>query len=569
MPYPYPNGGMHIGHCRTYTVPDVYARYRRQQGDEVLFPMAWHVTGTPIIGAVERMEKREPQQMSILRDTYNVPEAEFDGMSTPMGFADYFIEEHYKYGMQQLGLSVDWRREFTTNDDRYSKFVTWQYETLRERGLLEKGLHPVKYCTNEEQPVTTHDILEGEEAEFQEYTLIRFETTVGDEDVIAPMATLRPETVRGVTNAYVDPEATYVVATVDGESWLISETAVRKFRLQERSVTVESTLAGEEVVGAEVTNPVTGDSVPILPAEFVDAENATGVVMSVPAHSPDDYVALQEAQADAEDHPERFADYGLDPERVQAIEPDPILSIEGYGEVPAKSAVEEAGIQSSDDPELHEVTAELYNAEFHRGRLHESYGEFANGLVEEVRDDFKAQGVAAGHFDTMQEFSEEVVCRCGGDVEVAKQDTWFLRYNDEDWKAKTKRVIEGLDAIPENTRSQYVDTVDWLNEWPCIRNYGLGTDLPWDPNFVIEPLSDSTIYMSYYTVAHRIRAVPVDALDGEFFDAMFYGPDGVDDLPDAVDTDDPAELLVGEAVDDAADTDRAVTDADRAVTDAA
>ena len=64
VPYPYPSGGMHIGHARTYTVPDVWARYRRLQGDNVLFPIAWHVTGTPIVGAVERLKNREPKQMS-------------------------------------------------------------------------------------------------------------------------------------------------------------------------------------------------------------------------------------------------------------------------------------------------------------------------------------------------------------------------------------------------------------------------------------------------------------------------------------------------------------------------
>ncbi|MEZ3114637.1 leucine--tRNA ligase [Halobaculum sp. MBLA0147] len=569
VPYPYPSGGMHLGHCRTYTVPDVYARYRRQQGDNVLYPMAWHVTGTPIIGAVERLKKREPEQMSVLQDTYGVSDDALADMETPMGFATHFVEEHYKTGMDELGLSVDWRREFTTEDDRYSKFVTWQYETLKDRGLLEKGLHPVKYCTNEEQPVTTHDLLEGEEAEFQEYTLVRFRATVAGEDsdadaeaeeVIAPMATLRPETVRGVTNAYVDPQATYVVATVDGESWLISASAAEKFRLQERNVTVRREVAGETLVGTDVTNPVTGEAVPILPADFVDADNATGVVMSVPAHSPDDYVALREAKADAESNPERFADYGLAPERVSAIEPVPILDVEGYGDVPARDAVESAGIESSDDPSLEQVTNDLYNAEFHQGRLHETYGEFANGLIEEVRDEFKAQGVAAGHFDTMQEFSEEVVCRCGGDVEVAKQDTWFLRYNDDDWKAATKRVIEGLDAIPENTRSQYTDTVDWLNEWPCIRNYGLGTRLPWDPEFVIEPLSDSTIYMAYYTVAHRVQRVPTDALDREFFDALFYGAEAVDDLPEAVDAADPSDALVGRATDAGSEIDRRTSD---------
>ncbi len=129
----------------------------------------------------------------------------------------------------------------------------------------------------------------------------------------------------------------------------------------------------------------------------------------------------------------------------------------------------------------------------------------------------------------MHEFSEEVVCRCGGAVEVAEQDTWFLCYNDEEWKAKAHEAVAELDAIPENTREQYDHTIDWLNEWPCIRNYGLGTRLPWDDDFVIEPLSDSTIYMAYYTIAHRISDVPVEEMDEEFFDTLFYGSEAVDE----------------------------------------
>jgi leucyl-tRNA synthetase len=521
VPYPYPSGGMHIGHARTYTVPDVYARYRRQQGDNVLFPIAWHVTGTPIIGAVERLKKGEEKQLSVLRDTYNVPEDTLQDLETPMGYARYFIDEHYKRGMQSLGLSIDWRREFTTNDDRYSKFITWQYETLRDHGRLEKGLHPVKYCTNEAQPVTTHDLLEGEEAEFQEYTLVRF----GLDDAVVPMATLRPETVRGVTNAYVDPGARYVRATVDGEAWIVSERAAEKLRLQAHDVGVEETFTGEGLVGEHVTNPVTGEEVVVLPAEFVDADNATGVVMSVPAHSPDDYVALQEAKADDA----RMREYGIDPAVVEAIEPIPILDIEGYGEIPAADAVEEYGVESSDDPALEEATKELYNREFHAGRLHDDYGEFAGEVVEDVRERFRDAYRDEGAFGSMYEFSEEVVCRCGGDVEVAEQDTWFLTYNDEDWKALAKRVVENMDAIPENTRGEYVHTIDWLNEWPCIRNYGLGTRLPWDDDFVIEPLSDSTIYMAYYTIAPRLREIPVEDLDRDFFDALFYGADAVED----------------------------------------
>ncbi|KZN25111.1 leucine--tRNA ligase [Haladaptatus sp. R4] len=525
VPYPYPSGGMHIGHARTYTVPDVWARYRRLQGDNVLFPIAWHVTGTPIVGAVERLKKREPAQMSVLQDTYNVSDEDLSEMETPMGFARHFIEDSYKKNMQSLGLSIDWRREFTTNDERYSKFITWQYETLKERGLLEKGLHPVKYCTNEQNPVTTHDLLEGEEAEFQEYTLVKFGWRTGDSEITVPMATLRPETVYGVTNAYIDPDAEYVEASVDGETWLVSESAAEKLELQAHDVEVRDRFTGERLVGEHVTNPITGDDVLVLPANFVDAENATGVVMSVPAHSPDDWVALQEAKEDDA----RMEKYDIDPAEVAAIEPKAIIDVEGYGEFPAEDAVAEHGIEDSSDPALEDATQEVYNREFHSGKLGPMYGDYAGKIVEDVRDDLKAEFQQQGSFGTMHEFSEEVVCRCGGAVEVAEQDTWFLRYNDEAWKAKAHEAVAGLDAIPENTGEQYDHTIDWLNEWPCIRNYGLGTRLPWDEDFVIEPLSDSTIYMAYYTIAHRISDVPVEEMDKGFFDTLFFGGEAVED----------------------------------------
>ncbi|MCJ7478908.1 MAG: class I tRNA ligase family protein, partial [Candidatus Nanohaloarchaeota archaeon QJJ-7] len=72
--YPYPSGGMHIGHVRTFALPDVFARFKRMQGYNVLFPMAWHVTGTPIIGALKRFQEGEEEHLHVLRDVYNVPE---------------------------------------------------------------------------------------------------------------------------------------------------------------------------------------------------------------------------------------------------------------------------------------------------------------------------------------------------------------------------------------------------------------------------------------------------------------------------------------------------------------
>ncbi|UPM41890.1 leucine--tRNA ligase [Halocatena salina] len=521
VPYPYPSGGMHIGHARTYTVPDVYARYRRLQGDSVLFPIGWHVTGTPIIGAVERLKKGEEKQLDVLQNTYNVPSDTLSELETPMGFARYFIEEHYKKNMKALGLSVDWRREFTTNDERYKRFITWQYKRLNDRGLLEKRLHPVKYDLEQENAVTTHDILEGEEEEFQEYTLVKFDwdgTTV-------PMATLRPETIHGVTNAYINPDAEYVRARVDDEEWIVSTDGVEKLDYQARDVEILDTFTGDSLVGEQVTNPVTEESVLVLPAGFVDPDNATGVVMSVPAHSPDDWIALQEAKEDEE----RLREHGIDPEAVQAIDARPIADVEGYGEVPARDAVEFAEVESTTDPELETVRQELYNNEFHSGRLKEMYGEYAGQIISNVREEIKQEYQQLGAFDAMYDFAETVISRSGGKVIVSEQETWFLRYNDTDWTEKAHDAVESMTAIPETTREQYTHTIDWLEEWPCIRNYGLGTPLPMDEDFIIEPLSDSTIYMSYYTIAHRLQDVPVEQLTPEFFDTLFYGADAVEE----------------------------------------
>ncbi|ESS10226.1 MAG: leucyl-tRNA synthetase, partial [uncultured archaeon A07HN63] len=406
--------------------------------------------------------------------------------------------------MRSLGLSIDWRREFTTNDDRYSKFITWQYETLKERGRLEKGLHPVKYCTEQENPVTTHDLLEGEDVEYQEYTLIRFshagESESGDDSddgTIIPMATLRPETVRGVTNAYINPEATYVEATVDGEEWLVSTEAAEKLELQDHAVDIGRECPGSEVVGEHVTNPVTGDEILILPR---NSSTPTARPASSCRCRPTAPTTISPCRR-RKPNTDRLESYGIDPDEVDTIEPVPILDVDGYGEIPAKDAVESAGVTDSTDPELEDVTQDVYNAEFHTGTLHEEYGEYAGEVIEDVRDELAASYREHGAFGAMYDFPEPVVSRAGGKVVVAYQDTWFLTYNDDDWVDAAKRAVEQLDTTPDNTRDEYTHTIDWLNEWPCIRNYGLGTNLPWDDEFVIEPLSDSTIYMAYYTIA--------------------------------------------------------------------
>lgn len=62
-----------------------------------------------------------------------------------------------------------------------------------------------------------------------------------------------------------------------------------------------------------------------------------------------------------------------------------------------------------------------------------------------------------------------------------------------------------MELYGPETRNAFGKTLAWLNKWACARTYGLGSVMPWDPQFLIESLSDSTIYMAYYTVAQLLH----------------------------------------------------------------
>jgi leucyl-tRNA synthetase len=67
-------------------------------------------------------------------------------------------------------------------------------------------------------------------------------------------------------------------------------------------------------------------------------------------------------------------------------------------------------------------------------------------------------------------------------------------------------LLAGMNTYFTETRNGFERTLAWLNKWACARTYGLGSVLPWDPQFLVESLSDSTIYMCYYTVAHLLHS---------------------------------------------------------------
>lgn len=515
--FPYPSGAMHIGHGRTYTVPDVYARFKRMEGYNVLFPMAWHVTGAPVIGIASRIQRKDSWTLDLYENVHKVPKETLPKMEDPEFIVKYFSNEYHDV-MHDMGFSIDWRREFRTIDPTYKKFIEWQIRKLKDAGLIKKGEHAVKYCPRCGNPVGDHDLLEGEGVAVNELTLLKFEA----DGKLFLTATLRPETITGATNLWLNPDIKYIEVETGGEKWVVSEEAYGNLQHQINDLEVVGDIDPKEYIGTFVKNPVTGEELPILPASFVDGAYGSGVVFSEPADAPADYIALQ----DLKNNIDLLKEYNLE-DVIADVNPIPVVEVKGYSEIPAKDIIEGMGITSQGDEKLHDATNELYKVEFSKGRM---LPEFGGKKVSVAREEFKSEMLDNNTATIMFDFAERpVICRCGGQCVVKiMDDQWFMSYSDEEWTRKTEKLLEREKIVPPEIRNNFEYYLEWLDDWACSRNIGLGTKLPWDDKWLIEPLTDSTIYMSYYSIAKYLKDMDPEVLNDAFFDKVFLDIDSDD-----------------------------------------
>ncbi|MCH2440701.1 MAG: class I tRNA ligase family protein, partial [Candidatus Poseidoniia archaeon] len=137
---------------------------------------------------------------------------------------------------------------------------------------------------------------------------------------------------------------------------------------------------------------------------------------------------------------------------------------------------------------------------------------------EKVRETLIASGDAARYYELTGAVRSRWLTNCT--VKIV-EDQWFLKYGDTEWTARTREALDTMTLFPRKARAQFEYVLGWLRDWACAREQGLGTRLPWDEKWVIESLSDSTIYMAYYTVAHHVNSLPAGKLGEELFEALF------------------------------------------------
>ncbi len=518
FPYPYVNGLPHVGHLFTIMRVEALARYRRLQGKNVLFPQAWHATGSPIATAARRVAEGDEKQIKILKDM-GVTDAEIGDFARPEHWIAYFVPR-YKEDLSAVGLSIDWRREFHTTslNPHYDAFIRWQFAILKEKGYVQQGEHPVVWCPKDNAPVGDHDRKEGEGETPKEFLWGKFR--LRGSDLILMAGTTRPDAFLGQTNMWVDPKATYAIVAVGDEKWVVGKKAIAKILEQHAQAEQIGEIPASELVGKWVKGPAVDYEICVVPARFIDASVGSGIVYSA-LEDPVDLLEIRTLQSD----PARIAEHGLDPEIVARLRPIPIIEVPGMGADLGDDIMREYGISSyKDRKKVEEAKGELNRRVFRKGVMRGNCGKYAGMPVPDAQREIIKDTIAAGDAAMFYELTGRVVCRCQTESIVkVVSDQWFLTYSDPEWKRQARDALAQVALYPEKVRAQFDHVLGWLGDWACTREYGLGTRLPWDERWLIESLSDSTVYMAYYTIAHRIKEIPPASLTREFFDYVFLG----------------------------------------------
>ncbi|XP_071736877.1 leucine--tRNA ligase, cytoplasmic-like [Rutidosis leptorrhynchoides] len=589
FPFPYMNGYLHLGHAFSLSKLEFAAAYHRIRGANVLLPFGFHCTGMPIKASADKLKReiekfgnppvfppfldeeeivvsqpevksnepskfkgkkakaaskvgREKYQWEIMRG-YELSDTEIAKFQDPKQWLRFFpplaVED-----LKAFGLGADWRRSFITTEVNpfFDKFVRWQMRKLKQLGKIVKDLRYTIYSPLDGQPCADHDRSSGEGVIPQEYTLIKMEVVPpyptkfahleGKKKVYLAAATLRPETMYGQTNCWVLPDGKYGAFEInENEVFILTERAARNLAYQRLSIVHEKVtrvveLTCQDLIGLPVRSPLSfNEIIYCLPMLSVMTDKGTGIVTSVPSDSPDDFMALQDLKSKA---PFR-AKYGVKDEWVLPFEIIPVIEHPEFGDKSAEKVCTDMKIKSQNEREkLDAAKKVIYKGGFYEGTM--IAGEYTGMRVQDVKNIIRNNLLEQGQAVVYSEPEKKVMSRSGDECVVALTDQWYITYGESTWRKAAEKCLADMNLYSDETRHGFEHTLSWLNQWACSRSFGLGTRIPWDNEFLVESLSDSTIYMAYYTVCHLLEnnkeLIKPDHLTDDVWDYMFIsGPE--------------------------------------------
>jgi valyl-tRNA synthetase len=250
-PPPTASGSLHVGHMFSYTQTDVIARYRRMRGQNVFYPMGWDDNGLPTERRVQNYFNVRCDPRAPVEPTADIPPAPEKTKEPPRlvsrpGFIELCLrlavedEKAFKALWQRLGLSIDWRQEYSTIDARCRRLAQLSFRDLWEKGHLYSVEAPAMWDPDFQTAVAQAEIEDRPtRGAFHD---IAFDVEGGGEFVIA---TTRPELLAACVGVTAHPDDARYKA----------------------------------LFGKKAVTPLFRVRVPVFPSELVDPEKGTGILM--------------------------------------------------------------------------------------------------------------------------------------------------------------------------------------------------------------------------------------------------------------------------------------------------
>ncbi len=311
--FPYPSGvGLHVGHPKGYIATDIFARYKRLKGFNVLHPMGWDAFGLPA-------------------ENYAIKNKVHPKISTDQNVLNY------KTQIQRLGLSYDWEREVNTTDPAFYKWTQWIFLQMYKKGLAYESHEPINWCPSCQTGLANEDLENGlcercgsvvEQKPMRQWVLkitdyadrllydldklpewedsikemqrnwigrsegAEVDFLIDGSDRIIKVFTTRVDTIFGCTYVVIAPENKLIeelkdkITNFSAVSAYIEEVK-NKSDLQRTDLNKDK--SGVVLEGVFAINPFNNEKVKVFAADYVLNSYGTGAVMAVPAHDERDF----------------------------------------------------------------------------------------------------------------------------------------------------------------------------------------------------------------------------------------------------------------------------------------
>jgi leucyl-tRNA synthetase len=327
----YPSGaGIHIGHAMNYTISDVKARFKRQQGYESYHPVGWDAFGMPA-------------------ENYAIK----TGVSPQVSMANIIPGYHKQY--KAMGWSNDWEKEIATHLPEYYKWTQWIFVQMHKHGLAYQDSRLQWWCPIDNTVLANEQVIDGkcwrhdgpddppaEKREVKQWFFkitdyadelleatdaldwtgtvktaqknwigkskgaeVDFELDFGNEEINArtdkdgkkahiTVFTTAHDTIYGATYLVLAPEHRWVELALEHKTVLKNNAEVMEYveaskRKSELERQENKQKTGVRLEGVTAINPVNGKEIPIWVADYVLAGYGTGAIMAVPGEDDRDY----------------------------------------------------------------------------------------------------------------------------------------------------------------------------------------------------------------------------------------------------------------------------------------